>query len=100
MACVGKDNKALPTLAWKSKRAIIPAHEFDYRRCMVGRDTFNSCLPLGHLQVPASLRNRPTKAAILFDPNPQQPFPCELKPGAVWRGLTEQTSELEEWAEK
>ncbi len=29
-----------------------------------------------------------------------QPFPCELKPGAVWRGLTEQVPQIEEWARK
>ncbi len=46
----------------------------------------------------AHLRNRPTKAAILADPNPAQPFPCELRPGAVWRGLTEQVPEIEKWA--
>jgi hypothetical protein len=44
------------------------------------------------------LRNRPTKAAVLSDPNPAQPFPFELKPGAVWRGLTEQVPQIEEWA--
>src|SRR6266851_6629496 len=41
----------------------------------------------------ARLRNRPTKAAVLNDPNPAQPFPCELKPGGVWRGLTPQVAE-------
>jgi hypothetical protein len=30
------------------------------------------------------LRNRPTKAGVLNLPNPQQPFPWELKPGAMW----------------
>jgi hypothetical protein len=45
-------------------------------------------------------RNRPTKAAILPDPNPGRPFPFELKPGAVWTGLTEQIPEIEEWATK
>jgi len=48
----------------------------------------------------ARLRNRPTKAAILANPNPAQPFPCELRPGAVWRGLTEQVPEIEKWATK
>lgn len=48
----------------------------------------------------ARFRNRPTRAAILHNPNPQRPFPCELRPGAVWTGLTEQVSELEEWANK
>jgi hypothetical protein len=48
----------------------------------------------------ARLRNRPSKAAVLADPNPRQPFPCELKPGAVWRGLTEQVPQVEEWATK
>jgi hypothetical protein len=37
------------------------------------------------------LRNRPTKAAVLIDPNPTQPFPCELKAGGIWRGLSEQS---------
>jgi hypothetical protein len=45
----------------------------------------------------ARLRNRPTKAAVLNDPNPAQPFPCELKPGGVWRGLTPQEPELVDW---
>ncbi len=46
------------------------------------------------------LRNRPTKAAVLNNPNAAQPFPCELKAGGIWRGLTEQTPELEDWARK
>ena len=46
------------------------------------------------------LRNRPTKAAVLFELNPAQPLPFELKPGAVWMGLTEQESVIEEWATK
>jgi hypothetical protein len=44
----------------------------------------------------ARVRNRATKAGVLNDPNPAQPFPCELKPGGVWRGLTPQ-SELVSW---
>lgn len=48
----------------------------------------------------AHLRNRSTKAAVLNDPNPSQPFPCELKPGGVWRGQTEQTPELVGWGTK
>jgi len=46
------------------------------------------------------LRNHPTKAAVLNDPNPAQPFPCELKVGGIWRGMTEQTPEIEEWSRK
>jgi len=46
----------------------------------------------------ARLRNRPTKEKVLNNPNPAQPFPCELKPGGVWRGrLMEQMPELVEW---
>jgi hypothetical protein len=45
----------------------------------------------------ARLRNRPTKAAVLVTPNPQQPLPWELKPGNVWNGLTEQELGLVGW---
>jgi hypothetical protein len=48
----------------------------------------------------ARLRNRPTTAGVLNNPNPEQPFPCELKAGGVWRGLTEQKPELEAWGRK
>src|SRR5260370_7270070 len=40
------------------------------------------------------LRNRPTKAPVLNNPNAAQPFPCALKPGGIWRGLTAHTPEL------
>jgi hypothetical protein len=46
------------------------------------------------------LRNRATKAAVLNNPNPAQPFPFELKPGGVWRGLTPQEPELMDWGTK
>ena len=48
----------------------------------------------------ARLRNRATKAAVLNNPNPGQPLPCELKPGGVWTGLTAQEPELVEWGTK
>jgi hypothetical protein len=48
----------------------------------------------------ARLRNRATKAAVLKDPNPAQPLPCELKPGGVWSGLVAQDPELVEWGTK
>jgi hypothetical protein len=51
----------------------------------------------------ARLRNRPSRAAVLINPhiqdsNVSQPLPCELKPGGVWRGLTTQDPQLEQWA--
>jgi hypothetical protein len=45
----------------------------------------------------ARLRNRATKAAVLNNPNPAQPLPYELKPGAVWSGLTAQEPQLVNW---
>jgi len=48
----------------------------------------------------ARLRNRATEAAVLNNPNPAQPLPWELKPGAVWSGLTAQEPELVEWGTK
>ena len=48
----------------------------------------------------ARFRNRATKAAVLNDPNPAQPLPCELKPGDVWSGRTPQEPELVEWGTK
>jgi hypothetical protein len=44
----------------------------------------------------ARLRNRPTTAAVLNLPNDQQPFPWELKLGAVWIGLTPQ-DDIADW---
>jgi hypothetical protein len=46
------------------------------------------------------LRNRPTTAAVLLFLAETQPFPCELKAGAIWRGHTEQVPEIEKWATK
>src|SRR5262249_5581854 len=34
------------------------------------------------------LRNRATIRAVLNNPNPEKPFPYELKPGGVWSALT------------
>lgn len=65
------------------------------------RSTTLTNIGLCHFENPWSWshwRNRPMKAAVLNNPNPAQPFPCELKPGGVWRGLTEQLPELKEWA--
>jgi hypothetical protein len=45
----------------------------------------------------ARLRNRATIAAVLNNPNPEKPFPYELKPGGVWSALTEQEPELQDW---
>jgi hypothetical protein len=45
----------------------------------------------------ARLLDHATKAAVLNDPNPRQPFPHELKPGSVWGGLTVQEPELVKW---
>lgn len=46
----------------------------------------------------AHLRNRPTKAAVLKEPNTSQPLPYELKPGCIWEGLTLQEPEIVNWA--
>jgi hypothetical protein len=53
------------------------------------------------------IRNRPTRALVLDDMKAGlknldfgTPFPCELKPGAVWRGLTPQDPQLEQWAKQ
>jgi hypothetical protein len=48
----------------------------------------------------ARLRNRATKCAVLNNPNPNQPFPFELKPGTIWRGLTLQEPKLVDWGNK
>jgi hypothetical protein len=44
------------------------------------------------------LRNRATKLAVVVTPSAAQPFPWKLEPGGIWRGMTEQTPEIEGWA--
>jgi hypothetical protein len=47
-------------------------------------------IALYHFEKPwswAYLRNRATNTAVLNNPNPEKPFPYELKPGGVWCGL-------------
>jgi hypothetical protein len=44
------------------------------------------------------LRNRPTKLAVTISPNTSEPLPWELKAGNLWRGMTEQTPEIRNWA--
>jgi hypothetical protein len=46
------------------------------------------------------LRNRADKLAVVTSPSVAQPFPWELKAGGLWRGMTEQTAEIEEWSRK
>ena len=48
----------------------------------------------------ARLRNCVTEAARLNDLNAAQPFPYELEPGSVWRGLTPQDPEIDNWIKK
>lgn len=42
------------------------------------------------------LRHKPSTSMVVLDPNPSQPLPYVLHPGAVWQGLAEQAFELEE----
>jgi hypothetical protein len=67
------------------------------------RPTTLATIDLRYFEKPwswARLRNRATQAAVLNEPNPAQPFPWELKPGGVWRGLTPQKPELVDWGTK
>lgn len=46
----------------------------------------------------SALRGRPDWAAVIAMPSSAQPLPFELRPGAAWTGLGEQTAELERLA--
>jgi len=45
-----------------------------------------------------SFRKRASNCAVVPSPSSAQPLPFVLESGAIWRGMVEQTAQLEQWA--